>query len=74
MPEHEPTECPRCGEYFVCKSGSYFLCDCSDIALSRELSAYLAENWDDCLCCKCLMEIKENWDVLRDSDQPVDDG
>ncbi|MBB1489545.1 cysteine-rich CWC family protein [Oceanospirillum sediminis] len=60
MPEHEQTECPRCGVQFVCKLGSYFICDCSDIPLSREQSAYLSEHWDECLCCQCLSEIRNN--------------
>ncbi len=66
MPEHAESECPRCGEEFVCKLGSYFLCDCSDIQLSREQAAYLSEYWEECLCCKCLLEIIENWDDIAE--------
>ncbi len=64
MPKHEIIACPRCGKLFECKIGSYFICHCSDIHLTREQAAYLAMKWEGCLCHNCLLTIKENWDDI----------
>ncbi|WP_415901162.1 cysteine-rich CWC family protein [Neptuniibacter sp. QD29_5] len=69
MPQHEQATCPMCGSLFECKVGSYFICYCSEIHLTREQAGYLAERWDECLCCKCLNEFKENWGNIPDSEK-----
>ncbi|EGG99030.1 hypothetical protein imdm_1598 [gamma proteobacterium IMCC2047] len=57
MPEHEKRNCPRCGAAFECKVGSILICHCSDVQLSEQQKALIAERWDDCLCHGCLMAI-----------------
>ena len=62
MEKHELIECPRCGVFFECKQGSILICHCSKVKLSREQIAYLAENWDGCLCHDCLVSVKDDWE------------
>ena len=57
MPKHEQIPCPRCGTEFECKSGSYTICHCSDINLSKDQMAYINEHWQGCLCHQCLREL-----------------
>ena len=71
MEKHEHITCPSCGELFECKPGSIIVCHCSDIQLSPEQKAYLAEKWDSCLCHNCLSALKENWNEIADKAQHV---
>ncbi len=66
MPSHEMINCPRCGAEFECKLGSILICHCSDVHLSKELQAHLAEHWQSCLCHRCLVEIKESFSEKED--------
>ena len=61
MTKHELIECPACSQMFECKQGSITICQCSNIQLSREQLAYIAERWEGCLCLSCLEDIKQQW-------------
>lgn len=52
--------CPRCRAGFECRAGSPSPCDCMSIALSRPALDHLAEQYDGCLCLRCLQEIGES--------------
>lgn len=58
MPHHELKICPRCGITFECKVGSINLCQCSAIVLSQEERDYIFEQYSDCLCAACLIEMQ----------------
>ena len=54
MCQHENKICPRCGAGFECKTGNIAQCQCYGFAVSGELSIYLEQRYNDCLCKKCL--------------------
>ena len=58
MPHHEPKTCPRCKAPFECKVGNITECQCSGITFNEEEKDYVAKSYSDCLCRKCLLEIK----------------
>lgn len=60
MPKHEDVACPRCGASFQCKMGSISICHCSDVQLTKEQTAYLSEQWQGCLCHRCLLELTDS--------------
>jgi len=54
-----PRECERCGEYLYCTANSD--CFCVDIKLSKMALDYVKNNFEDCLCEKCLKEIAKEF-------------
>jgi len=50
--------CPRCGNLFVCQSGSNGNCPCNGVELEPGLLEHLADLYDDCLCLQCLHQLK----------------
>jgi len=58
MPKHEDKLCPRCARQFECKVGSILLCQCSTITLTETERDYIREQFNDCLCAKCMNELK----------------
>ncbi len=56
---HEQKYCPRCNLQFECKAGSIHLCQCSAVYLNEEEKAFIAGQFDDCLCINCLHQLKE---------------
>jgi len=58
MAHHEHKACPRCGAPFECKVGSILQCQCSGLTFTDEEKDYIAQNYRDCLCRACLLQIK----------------
>lgn len=52
-------KCPRCGSLFICNHEDILNCQCSKVKLSKAAQQYIAKNYQDCLCCKCLNEINK---------------
>ena len=50
--------CPRCGARFVCLQDTGEVCYCAGISLDDAARRFVAENYDDCLCCVCLAVVK----------------
>ena len=50
--------CPRCGASFVCTHDAF--CQCVGITLDEKARAYLRTHYKDCLCRKCLDEVRSN--------------
>jgi hypothetical protein len=48
--------CRRCGGGFECGAQDGH-CDCFEIRLSEAQRAALAQQYDDCLCLRCLREL-----------------
>ena len=61
MPSHEEKHCPRCQRTFECKSGSILLCQCQTVLLTPEQLEYIAAKYEDCLCSKCLLEARSEY-------------
>ena len=64
-PKHETKHCQRCGKGFECKSGSILLCQCQTVVLSTEQLDYIAAQYDDCLCAKCLLLLRGEFNTLQ---------
>ena len=65
MAHHEEKFCPRCQRAFECKSGSILLCQCQTVLLSPEQLEYIAGKYDDCLCSRCLLEARSEYNVQQ---------
>lgn len=61
MPKHEHKQCPRCHADFECKSGLIVQCQCSAVSLSSEQLDYINSRFEDCLCQKCLLELRSRF-------------
>jgi hypothetical protein len=61
MPAHEAKGCPRCHQPFECKAGSITQCNCTQIHLSEEEKAFIADRYEDCLCLSCLKDLKNKY-------------
>ena len=55
---HEEKYCPRCKRLFECKAGSILQCQCSQLKLTENERNYIEQHYADCLCIRCLEEIK----------------
>jgi len=65
MNKHETKACPRCNADFECKTGSITLCQCQSIELSAEQLAFIAERYADCLCARCLAELRRECNLYH---------
>jgi hypothetical protein len=61
MYKHEEKICPRCSETFECKLGSILLCQCTAVKLNEVERDYIREQYDDCLCAKCMKELRAEY-------------
>ncbi len=48
--------CARCASPFVCREDRTDLCHCTHIYLVSGVRDYVKENYETCLCPKCLKE------------------
>jgi hypothetical protein len=53
--------CPRCGALFACRHESVEDCHCVGVPLDEAQRAFIADNYDDCLCNDCLLAVKEGF-------------
>ena len=65
MPKHETKQCARCNTLFECKSGSIMLCQCQTVVLSAEQLEYISEQYEDCLCSRCLLAVRGEYNELQ---------
>ncbi len=59
MCKHEDKYCPRCNRLFECKAGNISQCQCNDIQLSPAAKKLIEEQYNDCLCASCLLELSK---------------
>lgn len=64
MPHHESKRCPRCFTDFECKSGAVWQCQCSQVTLSAAQLDYIHNRYDDCLCYKCLADLRAEYNIM----------
>lgn len=55
--------CPRCHIAFDCNKDSIEDCQCYSIQLSEVIKTQLQEQYQDCLCKSCLLEIESGFDL-----------
>lgn len=53
--------CPRCSSNFNCREDRADLCHCTRIYLLSGVRDYVKENYESCLCPKCLKETNKNF-------------
>ena len=63
MCKHENKYCPRCNSLFECKPGSITQCQCFGVIFSAEEKQQIGDNYTDCLCHTCLLELKNEFAV-----------
>ena len=62
--KHETIRCERCSAKFECKANSFTKCQCTTVQLTLNETQYVSEQYDGCLCAKCLMALKEEYNQL----------
>jgi hypothetical protein len=68
-PKHETKLCPRCNASFECKSGSILLCQCQTVVLSAEQLEYINLQYADCLCAKCLLAVRSEYNQQQHAEK-----
>lgn len=66
MPSHETKYCPRCQQPFECKVGDISHCQCNGLQLSTEEKNFIEQRYNDCLCRKCLEELKNKYVLFKE--------
>lgn len=61
MAKHEIIPCERCGTPIECKANSYTKCQCSVVQLNLNEVQYISEQYESCLCAKCLFELQQEY-------------
>lgn len=61
MSLHEVKYCPKCSKPFECKPGNITQCQCFEVELSCEESQFIVQQFSDCLCKLCLIELKKEY-------------
>ncbi|MBW4889539.1 cysteine-rich CWC family protein [Mucilaginibacter sp. HMF5004] len=59
--KHEIIGCDRCGTTFECKANSFTRCQCSTVPLNLNETQYISEQFDGCLCAKCLLQLQQEF-------------
>ncbi|MFD2866180.1 cysteine-rich CWC family protein [Mucilaginibacter antarcticus] len=59
--KHEIIPCDRCGARIECKANAYTKCQCSVVQLTLNEVQYISENYEGCMCAKCLLELQEEY-------------
>lgn len=54
-------QCPRCHKNFICNKDNVLICQCNQIELNKNEKAYIASQFNDCLCLDCLKELKKEF-------------
>jgi hypothetical protein len=61
-------KCPRCGTAFECRADEIAECQCNAIELNEAERTFVSNAYVDCLCAKCLREVKDAYNVLLSPD------
>jgi Cysteine-rich CWC len=69
--KHEEKVCPRCKAAFECKVNSIALCQCAVVELNEDERYYISRHFDDCLCAKCMEEMKAEYRELAKGNRSV---
>jgi len=58
-------KCGKCGKNFECNADNISECRCSTVNLNEHHRKIISEKFSDCLCMKCLSEIKNETVVIQ---------
>ncbi|MHB9010684.1 MAG: cysteine-rich CWC family protein [Ignavibacteriaceae bacterium] len=61
MASHEIKYCSICSIAFECKVGNITQCQCFEVQLSEEEKEFIYNQYQDCLCKNCLIELKKEY-------------
>ena len=61
MCRHEDKICPRCQAVFECKVGSILQCQCTGVVLNGEQQQSIVKQYNDCLCLKCIIDLRNDY-------------
>jgi len=64
MIKHEIIYCERCGTGIQCKANSFTKCQCAAVQLNLNEVQYIAENYEGCMCARCLLELQEEYGAM----------
>jgi hypothetical protein len=64
MIKHEIIHCERCGTGIECKANSFTKCQCAAVQLNLNEVQFIAENYEGCMCAKCLLELQEEYRAM----------
>ena len=67
MQKHEIVRCERCQSPFECKANSFTKCQCTTVQLTLNETQYISEQYDGCLCAKCLLELQQEYVAMISS-------
>jgi hypothetical protein len=62
---HVSERCPRCGATFICNAGSIGQCQCAAVRLTDAERAFVATQFDGCLCAACLLALKAEHEQMQ---------
>lgn len=63
-PTMQIKHCARCKQSFECNPMMIEDCQCSRIQLNETERAFIAKQFEDCLCLDCLTELKRQYTSL----------
>ncbi len=66
MCKHEQKNCPRCNTPFECRVGDITSCQCYGVELTAEEEAFIASNYNECLCRNCLLQLKSRYALFTE--------
>ena len=58
--------CPRCKQAFECKAGNITQCQCYGVELTAALRVFIKQQFDDCLCRDCLLQLQDEFEVAEE--------
>ena len=53
--------CPKCSTPFICRVDSILECRCIEVPITAEARDYIANNYANCLCYDCLLEVSKHF-------------
>ncbi|MFT3683048.1 MAG: cysteine-rich CWC family protein [Ferruginibacter sp.] len=64
--KHEQKHCPRCKAPFECRVGDITSCQCYGVELTVAEEAFIATQYDECLCRNCLLLLKNRYHLFTE--------
>lgn len=53
--------CPKCSASFTCRVDNILECRCVEVPLTAEARAFIADNYANCLCYNCLVQVSKHF-------------
>lgn len=70
--KYQAGQCPRCGGDFICRANNISSCECMQLTISKEEQSYISSFFLDCVCNKCLKELKYEFYLKNYHNKPID--